>query len=59
MTEQTPEPVTSDDEYEIDESLVEPQKTTNDLSEQDDVEISDNQSTAPDTGVYEDPDGDQ
>jgi hypothetical protein len=44
MTEQTPEP--------IDETAVEPEKTTNDLTEQDDVWVDENQAdeAEPDYG---------
>lgn len=56
MTEQTPEPV-DNGEFEIDESAVEDQKTTNVVDEQNDVEVAEDQSTTPDPGQYEDPDG--
>lgn len=56
MNEQTPDP--SDGEFEIDETAVEPGKTTNDLSKQDDVEVAADQSPVADPGEYdEDPDG--
>lgn len=52
MTDQTPEPVDSG-EFEIDETRVEGQKTTNLLDDQDDVEIAEDQSTTPDPGQYD------
>lgn len=55
MTEQTPEPVDRG-KFEIDESAVEDQKTTNIVDEQDDVEIAADQSTTPDPGQYDDED---
>lgn len=58
MTEQTPEPVDSGDLFEIDESAVEPGKTTNFVDEQDDVEFDENQSTEASPGLYPDYDED-
>lgn len=57
MTDQTPEPVDSGDLFEIDESAVEPGKTTNLVDEFGDVEFDANQSTEANPGLY--PDDDQ
>lgn len=56
MTDQTPEPDESGDLFEIDESATEPEKTTNFVDEQDDVEFDENQSTDADPGLYPDED---
>lgn len=56
MTEQTPEPVDSGEPFEIDESRVEPGKTTNLVDEEDDVEFDENQSTEANPGLYPDED---
>lgn len=52
MTDQTPEPVDSGDLFEIDESAVEPEKTTNLIDVGDDVEIDPDQTPVGDPGLY-------
>jgi hypothetical protein len=54
---QTPEPADSGDLFEIDESAVEPEKTTNLVDEYDDVELDENQSTEANPGLYPDDEG--
>lgn len=52
-TDLTPDPV---EFFEIDESAVEPEKTTNLVDEYDDVEFDENQSAEADPGLYPDED---